>query len=139
MLDRTKDATNENGIAKCNQHCDATKRNRMSQNNPILLQQPLNNGISLQCKKAAVPAMRVWVMLEVKLFQNACYLLTQKLHIVKIEPLLQIYIQMLVNLYTNLQKFYVLVLCFGMPFQEVPIFFPFPFLIFFGHRDNTPL
>ena len=34
---------------------------------------------------------------------------------------------------------YVLVLCFGMPFQEVPIFFPFLFLIFFGYRDNTPL
>ena len=34
---------------------------------------------------------------------------------------------------------YVLVLCFGMPFQEVPIFFPFPFLIFVGYRDNTPL
>ena len=40
-------ATNENRFAKCNQNCDVTKENRTSQNNPILLQQLLNNGISL--------------------------------------------------------------------------------------------
>ena len=33
---------------------------------------------------------------------------------------------------------YVLVLCFGIPFQEVPIF-PFSVFDFFGYRDYTPL
>ena len=41
-------ATNENRFARRNQHCDVTKENRKSQNNPILLQQLLNNEISLQ-------------------------------------------------------------------------------------------
>ena len=31
-----------------NQHCDVTEESRKSRNNPILLQQLLNNGISLQ-------------------------------------------------------------------------------------------
>ena len=35
-------------FAKRNQHCAVTKRNRKSQNIPILLYQLLNNGISLQ-------------------------------------------------------------------------------------------
>ena len=39
--------THKNKFAKRNQYCDVTKRNRRSQNNPILLQQLLNNGISL--------------------------------------------------------------------------------------------
>ena len=39
-------ATNENRFAQRDQHCDVTE-NRKSQNNPILLQQVLNNGISL--------------------------------------------------------------------------------------------
>ena len=38
----------ENRFAKRNQHCDVTEENRKSQNNPILVQQLLNNGISLQ-------------------------------------------------------------------------------------------
>ena len=40
----------ENWFANRNQHYDVTEENRKSQNNPILLQQPLNNGISLQNK-----------------------------------------------------------------------------------------
>ena len=38
----------KNRLAKRNQHCDLTERNRKSQNSPILLWQLLNNGISLQ-------------------------------------------------------------------------------------------
>ena len=34
-------------LQKGNQHYDVTEENRKSQNNPILLQQLLNNGISL--------------------------------------------------------------------------------------------
>ena len=41
-------ATNENRLAKRNQHCDVTKGKRKSQNSPFLLKQLLNNGISLQ-------------------------------------------------------------------------------------------
>ena len=36
----------KNRFAKRDQHCDVTKRDRKSQNNPILLWQLLNNGIS---------------------------------------------------------------------------------------------
>ena len=35
-------------FAQRNQDCDVTKENRKSQNNSILLQQLLNNGLSLQ-------------------------------------------------------------------------------------------
>ena len=38
----------KNRFAKRNQHCDVTKGNGKSQNNPILPQQLLSNGISLQ-------------------------------------------------------------------------------------------
>ena len=40
-------ATTENRFTKRNQDCDVTKENCKSQNNSILLQQLLNNGMSL--------------------------------------------------------------------------------------------
>ena len=50
-LDRTRWRNKrKTGLAKPNQHCDVTKGNRNAQNNPILLQQLLNNGISLQTR-----------------------------------------------------------------------------------------
>ena len=46
----------KNRFAKPNQHCEVTKINHKSQNNSILLQQLLNNGILLHlaCNPAVV-------------------------------------------------------------------------------------
>ena len=47
-LERTKWRNKRKQVWKTYQHYDLTEENRKSQINPILLQQLLNNGISLQ-------------------------------------------------------------------------------------------
>ena len=60
-------ATNKNRFAKRNQNCDVTKRNRRSQNNPILQQQLLNNAISLQSDNEGILLLGV-LHLKLELF-----------------------------------------------------------------------